>query len=315
MQDFYKKYKKQVRIGGIALIILIAFAVGTLLGGSDRSLSDGIGAPAIFKTKADLAGRGGSVAGFATEQAAILPPTPDIPASGIIDTSIDRKIILNSSLDLVVKNTEESIEEIKNVAAVHNGVVSNSTVWEYGDEKRGNITIRVPSESFHIAMDAIRDLAVKVTREDINSRDVTEEFIDLEAQLKNYKSVEQQYLKVLDRAWTVEDILSVRKELDRVRNQIERLQGRINYLSRQISMSTITVSLTSEADVKILGIVWNPWLEIKQGVRDMFVGIIGFVNSIIAFAFKLPLLILWVALISAIIWGAWRGFRVIRKKF
>jgi len=163
-------------------------------------------------------------------------------------------------------------------------------------------------------VEAIKGFAVKVTREDINSRDVTEEFVDLEAQLKNYKAVEQQYISVLARAWTIEDILSVRKELDNVRNNIERLQGRINYLSRQIAMSTISVSLTSEADVKVFGIVWSPWLEIKAGLRDMMQDLVGFVNTLIAFVFKLPLLILWIALIAAVVWGGWKGLVIIKRK-
>jgi hypothetical protein len=215
---------------------------------------------------------------------------------------------------MVVKDTELIIEKIKNVATVNNGFVGNATVWEVGDEKRGNISIRVPTDVFDTALISIKEFAVKVTREDVNSRDVTEEFVDLQAQLKNYKSVETQYIKVLARAYTIEDILKVRRELDRVRNNIERLQGRINYLSRQISMSTISVSLTSEADVKVFGIVWSPWGEVKAGVRDMFVGLTGFVNSLIAFVFKLPLLILWLGVLAAVIWGAWKGIIVLKRR-
>lgn len=319
MKDFYKKHKKHLIVGWAVLtIVLIAalFAGSALFGSKRGGVGYNMGAPAGLVGKTAIMERSAPSMQFVAEDAMISPPfPPEVPASGVIDPSIERKIIRNASVDMVVKNTEKAIEEIKNVAAIHKGVVSNSTVWESGDEKRGNISIRVPSEVFFTALESIRGFAVRVTREDINARDVTEEFIDLEAQLKNFKSVEQQYLKVLNRAYTVEDILAVRKELDRVRGDIERMQGRINYLSRQISMSTISVSLTSEADVKIFGIVWSPWLEVKAGVRDMFTGLIGFVNTLIALVFKLPILILWVAIILAVIWGGWRGIGIIKKKF
>lgn len=317
MKDFYYTHKKQVIIGGVVLgaVLLIAFFIaGALMGANRTDMGYNLNTTTGFTEKAVMQTRGIAVDSVAAEESRIFPPTPGVPASGVIDQSVERKVIKNASVDMVVKNTEQAIEKIKSIASVNNGFVGNATVWETGDEKRGNISIRVPSDVFDKALVSIKDLAVKVTREDINSRDVTEEFVDLEAQLKNYKAAEKQYLNILSRAYTVEDILKVRKELDRVRGNIERMQGRINYLSRQISMSTIAVSLTSEADVKVLGIVWSPWLEIKAGVRDMLTGIVGFVNLLIAFVFKLPLLILWLILITAVVWGGWKGVIITKRK-
>lgn len=320
MKDFYYTHKKLVIIGSIVLSVILLFTLfiaGAMFNSSRVGVDYNSSVPAVFVEKTMLQTRGVSADSFSVrsvEESGIFPPTIGVPASGIVDSSIERKVIKNASVDLVVKNTEQTIEKIKSITDENNGFVGSATVWETGDEKRGNVSIRVPTDVFDKALESIKELAVKVIREDINSRDVTEEFVDLEAQLKNYKAAEVQYLKVLNRAYTVEDILKVRKELDRVRGNIERMQGRINYLSRQISMSTISISLISEADVKVFGIVWSPWSEVKAGIRDMLVGMVGFVNSLIAFAFKLPLFVLWLALFSAIVWSGWKGVIIIKRR-
>ncbi len=320
MKDFYYTHKKLVIIGGIVLSVILLFTLfiaGVMFNSSRVGVDYNSSVPAVFVEKTMLQTHGISADSFSVrsvEESGIFPPTPGVPASGIIDSETERKVIKNASVDMVVKNTEQTIEKIKSITDRNNGFVGSATVWETGDEKRGNISIRVPSDVFDKALESIKELAVKVTREDINSRDVTEEFVDLEAQLKNYKAAEVQYLKVLNRAYTVEDILKVRKELDRVRGNIERMQGRINYLSRQISMSTISVLLTSEADVKVLGIVWSPWGEIKVGIRDMLLGFVGLINSLIAFIFKLPLLILWLAIFAVVVWSVLKGAIIIKRR-
>jgi hypothetical protein len=317
MKDFYYTHKRLVVIGGVAVVfvVLVAlFVAGALIGSGRGDIGYAGNISGGFVGKSVSQTRGISADSLQVEKSSIFPPEPTVPASGIVDLSVDRKIIKNASVDMVVKNAENTIDKIKDITKANKGFVGNASVWETGGEKHGNISLRIPSDVFNVVLSSVKDLAVKVTREDVSTQDVTEQFIDLQAQLKNYKAEEAQYLKVLNRAYTVEDILKVRKELNRVRGNIERMQGRINYLSRQISMSTISVSLTSEADVKVLGIVWSPWLEIKAGVRDMLAGLIAFVNSLIAFVFKLPLLILWITAIAALVWAVWKGFVIIRKR-
>lgn len=318
MKDLYKKHRKTVVLGAIILAVLILAALFTagawFVAGRSGVQYGVLGEPVVFSSKAIYRESSVDSASIAVNRSGILPPVPVVPASGFVDPSVERKIIKNANMEMVVKNTENTIEEIKTIVKANKGFISNSSVWETGDKKRGNISVRVPEDVFDIVLESIKSLGIKIIREDISTQDVTEQFIDLQAQLKNYKATEAQYLKVLNRAYTVEDILKVRKELDRVRGNIERMQGRINYLSRQIAMSTISVSLIAEADVKVLGIVWSPWLEIKAGIRDMLIGIVSFINSLIAFVFKLPIIILWTATLAVVVWAGWKGFVIIRRK-
>ncbi len=226
-----------------------------------------------------------------------------------------RKIIKNGSLSLLVKKIEDSVQSIQSLTKTFGGFVTSSQVYENSaGMKSGTITIRFPADRFEEAMAAIKNFAVKVEREDVNAQDVTEKFIDLEARLRNLEAQEIQYLEIMKRAFNVNDILQVQQRLGDARGQIEQIQGQIQFLSRQVDMSTITISMISEADVEVFGIYWRPLFVVKQSFRNMLSGLTGYVDSMIAFIFFLPRLILWLATILFLAYLAWRLFKWFKPK-
>jgi len=312
MREIYQDHMKVIVVGGVVLAIVAAFFIGgTMFGTSNETIfqTRGIGGGAAL----DLADEGVFAESSMMNKGMIIQP-PELPSVQPGDIS-DKKVIKNAHLSLVVKKIEEAISAIKSITEGTGGFVENSSVYETGDDRKGgNITVRVPSDTFDASVDEIKGVAIKVSREDVNARDVTEQFVDMEARLKNMKAEEQQYLDIMKRAVKIEDVLNVAKSLADVRGRIERLEGQLNYLSRQVDMSTISISLTAEADVEVFGIVWSPLAEIKQGVRDMLQSIVNFINAIIAFMFKLPVLMLWLALALLVGWGGWKGVLIIKRK-
>jgi len=228
----------------------------------------------------------------------------------------DKKIKKNGSLSLYVKNVEESVTSIKEVANSLKGeVVSSNISKQVSGEKYGYVTIKVPVSSFETAMSNIKDIATEVENESSDATDVTEQYVDLEAQLKNLRAEEIQYLKIMDRAETVEEILQVSSYLSGVRNRIERIEGQLKYLDRQVAMSTINISLSTDADFEVWGIRWRPLIVAKRAVKDLISGLAGYADSAIAFIIKIPLLIIWLATITIIAFIGWRIVRWIYRKF
>lgn len=232
----------------------------------------------------------------------------------------DKKVIKTASLSLVVEDVEIAVAKIKGVAESLGGSADNRNIYESGNNRKyGNVTVRMPNGNFDVALQAIKKDVRKVTNENISSRDVTEEYVDLAAQLKNLISVESQYVEVLQKAETIDDILKVRNVLDRTRSEIERLQGRMLYLERQVAMSTISIGLVSEADVEVMGVVWSPILKIKQAALRTLESVIVFVYAMINIIFFIPVLILWLGVfIGSLIlsWksGVWLKGRLFKRK-
>jgi hypothetical protein len=88
-------------------------------------------------------------------------------------------------------------------------------------------------------------MAEQVRSESSEASEVTEEYTDLQARLRNQEATEAQLLELLNKAETIPDILAVQDKVSQVRLEIERVQGRINVLDSLTSMATITVELAA----------------------------------------------------------------------
>jgi len=209
-------------------------------------------------------------------------PAPAAPAvvtegkgyisEGMTGITEERMIIRTGDISLVVADVVQARDEIAQLAVSLNGYVVSSQIWGEEQEMRGQISIRVPDEQFEPALAKLRELAIRVKSESTNSQDVTEEYIDLEARLKNAEATESQYLALLDRATDVEDILNIYDSLSRVRTEIEQIKGRMQYLERTTSMSYISVGLEPEASAKPLARAgWSVLEEFKSAIRGIIV--------------------------------------------
>jgi PKD repeat protein len=155
----------------------------------------------------------------------------------------DRMIVRNGSLTLVVDDIPATLENIDRMAAGWQGYVVASNTWKNGERVYGTISLRVPAESFDPAMSALAALAVEVNSKSTSSQDVTEEYTDLGARLKNLEATEQQLTAIMKQAQKVEDVLAVQAQLTDIRGQIEQTKGRMQYLERSSATSLIQVNL------------------------------------------------------------------------
>jgi len=207
------------------------------------------------------------------------PPAPAAPAggkdytsNGVTGVTEERMIIRTGEMSLVVADVMQARDGVAQLAVSLNGYVVSSRIWGEEQEMRGQISIRVPDEQFELTLTKLRELAIRVNSESTDSQDVTEEYIDLEARLKNAEATESQYLALLDRATEVEDILNIYNSLSRVRTEIEQIKGRMQYLERTTSMSYISVRLEPEATAAPLARAgWSMLEEFKSAIRGIAV--------------------------------------------
>lgn len=287
----------------VIIVIFIVASVSNKSGGGAYSMVARDSANLVYETS--YSDYGGKAMGIVPTQTPA--STPTIPA--------DKKVIKNGSLSLMVKNADDSITKINSIAGQNEGFVENSNIYEISEGiKFGSVTIRVPSKNFDGVMEAIKAIAVKVQNENTNSRDVTAEYVDLEAQVKNYKAEERQYQDIMARAVKIDDVLNVAGRLAEVRGKIDRIQGQLNYLSRQVDMSTITVSMTAEPEVRVFGIVWRPLTVLKQAFKSLLTDLVGFVDWLIKFVFKVPVYLLRIAVAVAIVFVVWRVILWAKRK-
>lgn len=234
-------------------------------------------------------------------------------AGGSTAPAVDRLVIKNASLSIVVLDPNASMEAISQLADEYSGWVVGSNLYKYTSSSgvelpRGSITIRVPSEKLNQALIAIKgmveDPATDIQSENVSGEDVTAQYTDLQSRKANLEQAEAALREIMASATKTEDVLNVFNQLTQVRGEIEVIRGQIKYYEESSSFSAINVDLISKASIEPITVAgWKP-----QGVaRDALQALINagkvLVNIAIWFTiFVLPILVLIYLVIRVIIW-------------
>ncbi len=292
---------------GLIVCVLLAGAANALRGSSVYEpmalrATQGYGAPPVATAApaaplmpemqaADVASKSSAAGGAASGPAA--------PAA-----TWDRMIIRNATLQLKVKDVAASMDAVRGVASQHSGYITQSESHQDGNYTVATITLQVPAKEFDSVMPELRRLGVKPMQENITSSDVTDEYTDLQSQLRNLQATEARMLALQQKAGTLEDVLAVDRELRQVQGQIEQIQGRTNYLSKRAEMSSITVTLSPDAvpvepapqpatgwdPAAIAQHAWEASLDTLAGAGSVIISVVVF------FWWAFPLvLLLWLA--------------------
>ena len=242
---------------------LLALALAAAAGcaaGSQREAAPAGSSPSTStapQQSADVA-RGGGGGGRPVNMETVSLERTEDPAAptqqqGPNAAPVGRKIIRNAALTLEVERPAEAVQRIASVAESRGGFVvtsdSRQQTGSQGERAYEIITVelRVPAPQFDAALADIRAAGGSVTAQKITGKDVTEEYIDLEARLRTQRALESQLLEIMKRAERVEDAISVQRELTNVRTEVERVEGRRRFLEDQASLSTISVTLQPPA--------------------------------------------------------------------
>jgi len=203
----------------------------------------------------------------------LLPPAPP-PVGEEVPSLTDRMIIRRAELSLVVQDTKEAISKVEAIAVEKGGYLHQSSVWKEGESLKAQLTIMVPAAKFEETLNALRKLAVDILKESTSGQDVTEEYTDLEARLRNLEATEKELRELLatvrERSGKAEDIMAVYRELTNIRGEIERVKGRMKYLEQMTAFSTIVVNLTPSVLAQpVAPTTWKPALTLWRASRAL----------------------------------------------
>jgi Domain of unknown function (DUF4349) len=278
----------------LAAIISLTFALGLLAGcssGDEDSASAGGGVtasePAALDASKDV------VEGAAGE----LGTTGDV-ALGDPVPEVGPQVVQTASVRLSVRRGRfgEVVDEARSIAGGFGGFVVSSTASQGTEQRlvRGTLVLRIPARSYADAMKSLAALG-RVESRNESGQDVSQEYVDLRARVRQLQAVEAQLLELLDRADTVGAALAVQQQLSQVQLELEQARGRIQYLDDRVAFATISLAIheafvpVAKTDDGGFGIL-EAWKKAAHG----FLAVVGWTFVVIATA--APLLVLAVLL-------------------
>ena len=157
-------------------------------------------------------------------------------------SNVSRKLIKNGRIIFESEDLNKTKSQVLLLVKKYKGYISSDRQNDYDNRINNHLKIRIPSQNFDTILSGISKEVKEFDTKEITISDVTEEFLDIEARLKNKKELEKRFLEILQKAKTVKEILDVEKEIGQLREDIESAEGKLKYLQNQVSFSTLDVS-------------------------------------------------------------------------
>lgn len=191
------------------------------------------------------------------------PPVtkPDIDRDGVKSAPLatdaphgQKYLIYTARITMAVYQVGPGLDLVERIGTDMGGYLSQKSDRE--------ITIRVPRARFDEALKKV-EASGDVVHRDISARDVTDEFVDLDARLRNARAMRDRLQQLLAKA-AVKEALEIEKELGRITGDIESMEGKLKLLSDRISFATITVSFEARGASAVRDMPLRlpfPWLS------------------------------------------------------
>lgn len=225
---------------------------------------------------------GGSVAETDLRSQSVGMPAPESAPQPDVE---ERMVVENSTMSCVVEEVRDKADKLISWAEGKGGYMVSRRVNQPGEIPYARVEIRVPNSELRAAMDYLRNISVKVVSETLYGRDVTDQYVDLQARLDTLLKTKSKFESILDQATKVEDILKVQRELTSLQSQIDNLKGRQEYLQKTAQNSRLTVHLSSDE--------WElPYVPDDEGFRPKVV-FKNAVRSLVKTGRGLGKLIIW----------------------
>jgi len=286
----------------LVLSLLLSSIIFTSCAGAPNSTSLNSGsAPAA----APEAAPADNVAGDPVPAQKAAPPTSVTPAP-----RPRAQLIKKAAMSLTVDSVDKTVQDVSAIVSKQQGDVIG-----LDDQKPDNsnarhtasMQIRVPQNLLEPILSEIAKLGT-VTSRTITADDVGNQLVDLQARLTNLRKTEANLQKIMDKAGSVRDIMSVSKELSNVRQSIEQIDAQLKNLQNQVSYSTITLKL--EAAVGST----NPGRAVGSQVQETWNSSTNSVGKFTVGLLKLGIWLLAYSPYLLIVVAAAYGFRKFRSR-
>lgn len=207
-------------------------------------------------------------------------------ASGASKDSTSEKIIKTVDLSVQTKEYDAYISTLNASVASVGGYIENSSA-EMGGYSNSNryatYVVRIPADKLDAFLTAAGKNG-KIVSKNETQQNVTLEYVDLESRISAYETEKTTLTGLLEKAESLDDVLSIQERLSEVNYQIESYTSQLNVLKNRVSYSTVTLNIreverVSETEPTLWNRIKNEFLNnldnLVDGLRDIVVGVVG----------------------------------------
>ncbi len=202
--------------------------------------------------------------------------------------STEEKIIKTVDLSIQTKEYEAYLAALTANVTKLGGYVENSTnhmgsYYSSNSNRSSTYVVRIPADRLDEFLAGAEEKG-KIIRKTEKQENVTLEYVDLESRINAYKTERTTLTGLLEKAESLEDVLSIQERLSEVNYQIESYTAKMRVLENRIGYSTITLDINevervTEEKPTIGSRIKNTFLdnleELGEWLSDFVVNFIG----------------------------------------
>lgn len=224
----------------------------------------------------------------------------------------NKKIIKRYHYSYETEKFDEALAYLKQQIDAYDGYISSSEVQ--GSDKRSlYLTARIPAEHSDQFVGQLGSLGTMVSQSE-SAEDITLQYTDTESRIASLKTEQERLLALLDKADSLESIVTLEDRLTEVRYELENYESQRKLFDDLVSYSTVDITLeevtyTVEMDDSTF------FTRIKTGLEKSFRDIRnGFTNFVVWLIVALPYLVVWAFIIFVMVWVLRRMIRRHKRK-
>jgi len=257
------------------------------------------------QTAYDMAGSEGEIA-IMTKESRIAPASTS--STDIIEnTEVNKKkIIKDGRLGIKITELEKAKSRIDTLVKNNGGYYANENFNNTDYEASYNLRVRIPTDKFEKFIAEVESGDGEILYKQVDARDVTDQFIDLETRLETKGNYLARYRELLKQAKSVKEILEIEEKTRGLEEEIESTTGRLKYLGDLVDYSSLDLMISKRKGFKYTPEERDKFTErLKQSLSK---GWIGFVDFLL---FLIRIWPFWI--IAAVLFYFWKRFKN-RKK-
>ena len=210
---------------------LAVAAVAFALAGCSASEKSGTAADSAGAGPVPVAPQQGS---GKSGQEKVTPPQPG---------ATERKLSRSARLELTATKVVDVVAQARGIAQGAGGYTGQEST---GDEL-ATLSLAVPADKLDGVLDQLSHLGSSLVKRELNTQDVTEQVVDVEARLATQRASVERIRALLARATSVSEIASVESELTSREAALESLEQQRNSLAGSVAMATVAMTIRGVA--------------------------------------------------------------------
>jgi hypothetical protein len=155
----------------------------------------------------------------------------------------ERKLSRSARLELTATKVVDVVAQARGIAQGAGGYTGQEST---GDDS-ATLSLAVPAEKLDPVLDQLSHLGSSLKKRELNTQDVTEQVVDVEARLTTQRKSVERIRALLSQATSVSDITSIESELTSRESALESLEQQRNSLAGSVAMATVSMSIRSVA--------------------------------------------------------------------